>query len=175
MTQVTIGTTAVDKKETQVQGPTVCLTFSDYAEDAITFYVSLFRNSRIHNLVRSDGSGPIPKGKLMQASFELDGRQFVAFDGGPSFSFSEGISLVVTCRTQEEIDNLWTRLSEGGEEGRCGWLKDRFGVSWQVIPDDLGEMLGNPAGGNSARAAEAMLRMGKLDIATLRRAYQSGS
>lgn len=152
-----------------------CLSFSDRAEEAITFYVSVVPNSRVLSMQRSDGSGPIPAGKLLNATFELDGREYTTFDGGPSFSFTEGFSLMVTCDTQEEIDELWTRLSEGGEEGPCGWLKDRFGVSWQVIPAELGQMLGDSTSGNSQKAMEAMLGMRKLDLATLRRAYRSGS
>jgi predicted 3-demethylubiquinone-9 3-methyltransferase (glyoxalase superfamily) len=151
------------------------LTFSDRAEEAVNFYVSLFRNSKVLSLLRSDGKGPIPAGTLLHATFQLDGREFTAFDGGPSFSFTDGFSLVVTCETQQEIDEMWARLSEGGEEGPCGWLKDRFGVSWQVVPAALGQMLGDPTSGNSAKAMEAMLKMRKLDIATLRRAYGSGS
>jgi predicted 3-demethylubiquinone-9 3-methyltransferase (glyoxalase superfamily) len=158
-----------------VQGIRPCLTFKDRAEDAVNLYVSVFRNSKVLALVRSDGKGPIPEGRLLQAVFELDGREFAAFDGGPTFSFSEGISLVVTCDTQEEVDEIWSRLSEGGEEGPCGWLKDRFGVSWQVVPAALGEMLGDPASGNSAKVMEAMLKMQKMDIATLRHAYESGA
>lgn len=175
MTQAATGRTAVRKKDMQVQGPTPCLTFSDRAEEAVNFYVTLFRNSRVVSMVRSDGKGPIPQGKLMHATFQLDGREFTAFDGGPSFAFTDGISLMVTCETQEEIDEMWAKLSEGGEEGPCGWLKDRFGVSWQVVPAALGQMLGDPASGNSAKAMEAMLKMRKLDIATLRHAYASGS
>ncbi len=162
-------------KETHVQGITPCLTFNDRAEEAVDFYVSLFRNSRVLSIMRSDGNGPIPEGRLLHASFQLDGREYTAFDGGPSFSFTEGISLVVTCDTQEEIDELWSRLSEGGEAGPCGWLKDRFGVSWQVVPAALGEMMGDPASGNSAKVMEALLQMHKIDIATLRHAYGNGS
>lgn len=152
-----------------------CLTFSDRAEEAINFYVSLFRNSRVLSIVRSDGSGPIPEGKLLHSSFELDGQEYTAFDGGPSFSFTEGFSLVATCDTQDELDQVWKRLSEGGEEGPCGWLKDRFGVSWQVIPAALGEMMQDAASGSPARVMEALMKMGKIDIATLRQAYVSGS
>ena len=173
MTQAGATTTAISATGSAVAGPTVCLTFADRAEEAINFYVGLFRKSRILALVRSDGSGPIAKGRIMHGRFELDGREFVAFDGGPSFAFSEGFSLMVTCQTQEEIDYFWTRLTEGGEEGPCGWLKDRFGISWQVIPAELGRMLSDSASGNSAKAAEAMFKMRKLDIATLARAYHS--
>ena len=175
MTQVNTGTSAVTNKETQVQTVRPCLTFSDRAEEAVNFYVSLFRNSKVLGLLRSDGKGPLPEGKLLHASFQLDGQEYTAFDGGPSFSFTEAFSLVVTCETQEEIDEMWARLSDGGEEGPCGWLKDRFGVSWQVVPAALGQMMGDPASGNPARVMEALLKMRKLDIAKLRHAYRSGS
>ncbi len=152
---------------------TPSLTFKDRAEEAIKLYTSVIKNSKIGNIVRSDESSPIPKGSVLHASFELDGREFTAMDGGPSFSFSEGFSLVATCDTQEELDNVWKRLSsDGGEEGRCGWLKDRFGVSWQVVPRALGEMMGHPESGNSGKVREALLKMGKLDIATLKAAYK---
>ncbi len=175
MTQVARGGVSAVKAETQVSGPTVCLAFRERAEEAIGFYVSLFKNSRVLSMQRSEADGPIPKGALMSASFELDGRAFVAFDGGSSFSFTDGISLMVTCETQKEIDALWARLTEGGSEGRCGWLKDRFGVSWQIIPAELGKMLSDSKSGNSAKATQAMLQMNKLDVATLQRAYESGA
>ena len=151
-----------------------CLTFVDRAEEAVKFYVSVFPNSRITNITRveQDG-GPIPRGKLLNATFELDGRELLAFDGGPSFSFTEGISLMVNCKTQEEVDRYWSTLTEeGGEEGPCGWLKDRFGISWQVVPEQLGQMLSDPASGNTEAAMQAMLKMRKLDIAALQRAYR---
>jgi len=147
------------------------LSFKDHAEDAMKLYVSVIKNSRIVSTMRGDGAG-VPKGALLHGSFELDGREFTAMDGGPSFSFAEGISLVATCETQEELDNVWKRLSEGGEPGPCGWLKDRFGVSWQVIPRALGEMMSDPKSGNSGKVMEALLKMGKIDIATLRQAYR---
>ena len=151
---------------------TPSLAFKDHAEDAIKLYTFVIKNSKIGSIVRSDGTG-VPKGSVLHASVELDGREFTAMDGGPSFSFAEGISLVATVDTQEELDNVWKRLSsEGGEEGRCGWLKDRFGVSWQVIPRALGEMMTHPESGNSAKVMEALLKMGKIDIATLRQAYK---
>ena len=150
------------------------LTFKEHAEDAIKLYTSVIRNSRIANIMQSEGgSTPMPKGAVLHASFELDGREFTAMDGGPSFSFSEGFSMVATCDTQEELDNVWSRLSsDGGEEGRCGWLKDRFGVSWQVIPRALGEMMGHPESGNPGKVMEALLKMDKIDIATLKQAYK---
>jgi predicted 3-demethylubiquinone-9 3-methyltransferase (glyoxalase superfamily) len=175
MTQARTQAAAGSKEKTQVQGITPCLVFADRAEEAVNFYVSLFDNSRVSSVMRSDGKGPIPEGRLMHATFELDGREFTALDGGPSFSFSDGISLAVTCNTQEEIDRLWARLTDGGEEGPCGWLKDRYGVSWQIVPADLGEMLSDSEHGSSTKAMEAMLQMKKLVIATLRQAYRSGS
>lgn len=151
-----------------------CLTFKDRAEEAIKFYVSIFPNSRITELTRVEsGGGPIPEGKVIGGLFELDGREFRAFDGGDTFTFSEGISLDVTCKTQEEIDHYWSKLtSGGGEESQCGWLKDRFGVSWQIIPEQLGKMLTDPKSGNAEACMNAMLKMKKLDIAELERAYR---
>jgi len=153
-----------------VNSVTPSLAFKDHAEDAIKLYTSVIKNSRIGNIVRSDGIG-MPKGSVLHASFELDGREFTAMDGGPSFSFAEGISLVATCDTQSELDGVWKRLSEGGEEGPCGWLKDRFGVSWQVVPRVLGEMMTDSKSGNTGKVMEALLKMGKIDIATLKQAY----
>ena len=151
---------------------TPSLTFKDHAEDAIKLYTSVIKNSKINSVMRSDGGG-VPKGQVLHASFELDGREFTAMDGGPSFAFAEGFSMVATCDTQEELDKVWNRLSsDGGEEGRCGWLKDRFGVSWQVIPRALGEMMGDAKSGNPGKVMEALLKMNKLDIATLKAAYK---
>jgi predicted 3-demethylubiquinone-9 3-methyltransferase (glyoxalase superfamily) len=162
------------KEEQDMNAVTPSLTFKDHAEDAIKLYVSVIKNSKIGHIMRSEGdTSPIPSGSVLNASFELDGREFTAMDGGPSFSFSEGFSMVATCDTQEELDNIWTRLSsDGGEEGRCGWLKDRFGVSWQVIPRALGEMMEHPHAGNPGKVMEALLKMDKIDIATLKKAYQ---
>jgi predicted 3-demethylubiquinone-9 3-methyltransferase (glyoxalase superfamily) len=149
------------------------LTFKEHAEDAMKLYVSVIKNSRIVNVVRSEGGQvPIPKGSLLQGTFELDGREFTAMDGGPSFSFSDGVSLVATVDTQAELDEVWKRLSEGGAPGPCGWLKDRFGVSWQVIPRKLGEMMTDAKSGNPGKVMEALLKMGKIDIATLEKAYR---
>ncbi len=155
-----------------MQTVTPSLTFKDGAEDALKLYVSVIRNSKIVNITRSEG-GPIAKGRVLHATFELDGREFTAMDGGPSFSFTEGFSLVATCETQQELDEIWRRLTEnGGEEGPCGWLKDRFGVSWQVLPRALGEMMGDPRSGNPGKVMEALLKMGKIDIAALEQAYR---
>jgi predicted 3-demethylubiquinone-9 3-methyltransferase (glyoxalase superfamily) len=150
-----------------------CIVFVDRAEEAIKFYVSLFPNSRVLSMQVSQSDGLIPKGRVLSAEFELDGRAYTSFDGGPTFAFSEGFSLMVACKTQEEIDRYWTKLIEnGGEEGQCGWLKDRFGLSWQIIPEALGQMLGDAAGGDTQAALQAMLAMKKLDIAGLEKAYR---
>ena len=151
---------------------TPSLTFKDHGEDAVKLYVSVIKNSKIVDVMRWEGDAPMPRGTLLHASFELDGREFSAMDGGSSFSFTDGISLVATCETQDELDRIWKRLADGGEEGRCGWLKDRFGVSWQVLPAVLGEMMGHPEAGNSGKVMEALMKMDKIDIATLRSAYQ---
>ncbi len=168
---------ALDKKgAVDARVVRTCLVFREKAEEAVKFYVSLFKNSRIVEAVYSDGTMPIPKGQLVSAIFELDGREYRAFDGGPSFSFSEGISMDVVCDTQEQIDQLWSRLtSEGGEEGPCGWCKDRFGVSWQIVPAALGEMMGDSKHGKPTQVMEALLKMKKLDIAALKAAYKGGS
>jgi predicted 3-demethylubiquinone-9 3-methyltransferase (glyoxalase superfamily) len=149
-----------------------CIVYVDRAEEAINFYVSLFPNSKVISITRSEVDGAIAKGKVMGATFQLDGREYLAFDGGPTFNFSEGISLMVTCKTQEEIDRYWSKLTEnGGEEGPCGWLKDRFGLSWQIVPGALTQMLSDPKSGDSQAAFQAMLKMKKLDVAELERAY----
>jgi predicted 3-demethylubiquinone-9 3-methyltransferase (glyoxalase superfamily) len=157
-------------RRTRTGKVTTYLTFKDQAEEAMRLYTSLIPNSRIVEIQRSEG-GPVPKGKVLHGVFELDGQRFFALDGGPSFSFTEGMSLYIDCDTQEEVDELWEKLSAGGEKGPCGWLKDRFGVSWQVIPSRLGELITDSEHGNSKRAIEAMLKMSKIDIATLERAY----
>jgi predicted 3-demethylubiquinone-9 3-methyltransferase (glyoxalase superfamily) len=154
-----------------------CLAFKDSAEEAVNLYVSVFPNSKVVSMQRSEeNGGPIPKGKLLNATFELDGREYVAFDGGETFAFAEGLSMMVTCKTQQEIDRYWSMLTEnGGEEGPCGWLKDRFGVSWQIVPEMLGELLGDSRSGNSAAALQCMFTMKKLDIAALQAAYRGAA
>jgi predicted 3-demethylubiquinone-9 3-methyltransferase (glyoxalase superfamily) len=174
MTETSRTTTAV-ANPVKVQSVRPCLTFKEHAEEAVNFYVSVFPNSRVHSMLRSDGNGPLPKGSLWHASFELDGQGYTAFDGGPSFAFTEAFSFVATCESQAELDEIWTRLSDGGEEGPCGWLKDRFGVSWQVVPVALGQWMSDPKSGSPAKMMEALLKMRKLDIATLERAYRSGA
>jgi predicted 3-demethylubiquinone-9 3-methyltransferase (glyoxalase superfamily) len=148
------------------------LWFDGQAEEAAVFYVSLFPDSRIVNVTRSGAAGPGPEGAARSVTFELDGRPFIALNGGPHFKFSEAVSFSVSCSTQEEVDRYWNALSEGGQEGRCGWLKDRWGLSWQVTPTALGQMLSDPDPSRSRRTMEAMLQMKKLDIEELRRAYE---
>jgi predicted 3-demethylubiquinone-9 3-methyltransferase (glyoxalase superfamily) len=147
------------------------LWFDTQAEAAANFYVSIFRNSRVVNITRYGDAGPGPKGSAMTAVFELDGQQFIALNGGPQFKFTEAISFSVNCKTQEEVDAYWQKLSDGGEEGQCGWLKDRFGLSWQVNPTILGELLSDPDPAKSKRVMQAMLTMKKIDIAGLKKAY----
>lgn len=156
-----------------MQKITTFLTFDDQAEEAIDFYTSVFDNSRIVSTTRYGEAGPGPEGSLMSATFELDGQEFIALNGGPSFSFAQGMSLFVNCETQEEVDELWETLSEGGEKGPCGWLTDRYGVSWQIVPGVLGEMLNDSDAERSRRVMNAMLQMSKIEIAGLRRAYDS--
>jgi predicted 3-demethylubiquinone-9 3-methyltransferase (glyoxalase superfamily) len=146
------------------------LWFNDNAEEAVNFYVSIFKNSKIGSVSRYGDGGPKPKGMVMTMTFQLDGQELMALNGGPEFPFSEAISFFVNCETQQEVDELWERLSEGGEKGRCGWLKDRYGLSWQIVPSALGELLNHKDGAKAKRAMEAMLQMDKIDIETLRRA-----
>ena len=149
---------------------TPCLWFDTQAEDAATFYTGIFKDSEVLEVSRYGSSGPRPEGTVMVVRFRIEGHDFVALNGGPEFTFSEAISFQVSCNSQEEIDELWTKLTDGGEESQCGWLKDRFGLSWQIIPANLGEILGDPDPERSQRAMKAMLGMVKLDIAELRRA-----
>jgi predicted 3-demethylubiquinone-9 3-methyltransferase (glyoxalase superfamily) len=156
-----------------MQKITTFLTFDDRAEEAINHYTSIFENSRIISSTRYGEAGPGPKGALMSATFELDGQRFMALNGGPSFSFAQGISLFVDCETQEEVDRYWEKLSEGGEKGPCGWLTDKFGVSWQVVPRLLGQMLNDQDPVKAQRVMNAMLEMRKIEIEGLRRAYEA--
>jgi len=151
---------------------TTFLTYDNQAEEAAEHYVSVFPNSNIRHIARYGEAGPAPAGSVMTVVFELAGQAFIALNGGDYFSFSEGISLSVDCKTQEEIDTYWSKLSEGGEEGPCGWLKDRFGVSWQINPTVLGEMLSDPDPEKAKRVMEAMLKMKKIVIGDLERAYE---
>jgi len=156
-----------------MQRITPFLWFDGKAEEAMNFYVSIFKNSKIVSVSRYGEAGPGPKGTVMTAAFQLDGQEFVALNGGPQFIFSPAISFVVNCGTQEEVDELWEKLSEGGQKNRCGWLDDKYGLSWQVIPTVLGEMLQDKDAEKSARVMKAMLQMDKIDIETLRHAYRA--
>ena len=151
---------------------TTFLTYESQAEEAVKLYTSVFPDSKIvsENRYPTD-VGPVPKGTLMTAEFELFGRRYVALNGGPSFKFSEAISLCVNCDTQEEVDEYWERLSEGGQKGPCGWLTDRFGVSWQIVPKLLSRLLSDPDQAKAKRVMDAMLQMGKLEIKALQDAY----
>ncbi len=147
------------------------LWFDNQAEEAANFYISVFPHSRIVTISRYGEAGPGPKGSVMVVVFELDGKEFIALNGGPLFKFTEAVSFSVECRTQEDVDRYWARLSEGGEEGQCGWLKDKYGLSWQINPTVLGAMLADADPVRSKRVMEAILKMKKIDIAGLREAY----
>ena len=147
------------------------LWFDSQAEAAANFYVSIFNNSRVLGISRYGEAGPGPKGSVMTVDFELDGQRFTGLNGGPHFKFTEALSFVVHCKTQEEVDTFWGKLLEGGQESQCGWLKDKYGLSWQIVPTILPEMLRDPDPQKSKRVMEAMLKMKKIDIAGLTRAY----
>ena len=149
-----------------------CLWFDTNAEEAVNFYTSLFENSKVLSMSRYGDAGPGPKGSVMVAKFELDGQEFMALNGGPRFQFTPAISFLVNCKTQEEVDGLWEKLSAGGKAQPCGWLQDRFGLSWQVVPTILGELLADKDPKRSERVMKAMLQMSKIDIAALKRAYE---
>jgi predicted 3-demethylubiquinone-9 3-methyltransferase (glyoxalase superfamily) len=153
-----------------IQKITPCLWFDRDAEEAVSHYASIFAGSRIVTVSRYGDSGPLPKGTVLVIIFELEGQRFMALNGGPHFKFTEAISLTVSCDTQSEIDMLWEKLSAGGEKGRCGWLKDKFGLSWQIVPSMMAEMMLDAE--RSSRVMAEVLRMNKLDIATLQRAYE---
>jgi predicted 3-demethylubiquinone-9 3-methyltransferase (glyoxalase superfamily) len=147
------------------------LWFDDNAEEAAKFYTSIFKNSKIVSMSRYGDAGPGPQGKVMGVEFELEGQRFMGLNGGPQFKFTEAISLFVDCETQQEVDELWEKLSAGGKKSQCGWLKDKYGLSWQIIPTALGKMLSDPDRKRSARVMQAMMKMSKIDIEGLKRAY----
>jgi len=148
-----------------VQKITTFLWFDGNAEEAMKFYVSIFKNSKIQSTM------PGPDGKVITGTFQLEGQQFMALNGGPQYKFTEAISLFVNCETQAEVDELWNKLTQGGAESQCGWLKDKFGLSWQIIPSALGRLLGDKDRAKAGRAMQAMLQMKKIDIAKLQQAY----
>jgi predicted 3-demethylubiquinone-9 3-methyltransferase (glyoxalase superfamily) len=155
-----------------MQKITPFLWFDHQAEEAMNFYVSIFKNSKILSVSRYGEGGPGPAGQVMTGTFQLEGQEFMALNGGSDHKFSDAISFYVDCTTQEEVDELWEKLTDGGEEGPCGWLKDRFGVSWQIIPDILSELLVDPDPVKSQRVMQAMLQMKKIDIKALQDAYE---
>ena len=155
-----------------MQKITPFLWFDNQAEVAANFYVSIFKNSKIVKINRYGEAGPGPKGSVMTVVFQLDGQEFIALNGGPHFKFTEAISFSVDCKTQQEVDEYWSRLTEGGQEVQCGWLKDKYGLSWQINPTVLGEMLSDPDPQKSKRVMEAMLKMKKIEIGELNRAYE---
>ena len=157
-----------------MQKITPFLWFDGRAEEAMNFYTSIFKNSKVGGVSRYGDAGPGPKGSVMTASFQLEGQEFVALNGGPQFKFTPAISFVVSCETQEEVDHYWDKLVEGGKPSRCGWLDDKFGLSWQIVPAILSKLLGDKEQPEkSQRAMQAMLNMIKLDISGLKRAYES--
>ena len=159
-----------ERKGETMQKITPCLWFDTEGEEAARFYTSVFPNSRILEIARNGDAGPRPEGTVMTVNFELDGHEFVALNGGPEFTFSEAVSFQVNCETQDEVDTYWSTLSEGSEEGPCGWLKDRFGLSWQIVPRVLFELVSDPDREKSQRAMAAMLQTGQIDIEALQEA-----
>ncbi|HUJ75860.1 MAG TPA: VOC family protein [bacterium] len=157
-----------------MQKITPFLWFNDNAEEAARFYVSIFKDSQVLSISRYGDAGPGPKGSVMTANFQILGQEFCALNGGPLFTFTPAISFLVNCETQEEVDELWDKLSAGGEQQQCGWLKDKFGVSWQIVPTALFRLTGDPNPAKAQRVMRAMLQMKKLDIQGLQRAYEQG-
>lgn len=155
-----------------MQKITPFLWFDSNAEEAVNFYTSTFKNSKVGSVARYGDAGPGPKGSVMTATFQLHGQDFIALNGGPHFTFSPAISFVVNCETQQEVDELWEKLSAGGTTEQCGWLKDKFGVSWQIVPTILGELLQDKDAARAQRVMGAMMKMIKLDIQALRQAYE---
>jgi predicted 3-demethylubiquinone-9 3-methyltransferase (glyoxalase superfamily) len=159
-----------------MQKITPFLWFDDKAEQAATFYTSIFKNSKIVNIARYGDAGAEvsgrPKGTVMTVAFQLEGQEFVALNGGPQFKFTEAISFVVNCQTQQEVDEYWEKLSDGGQEVQCGWLKDKYGLSWQIVPTILSEMLSDPDPKKAEKVMKAMLQMKKIDIKGLKQAYE---
>ena len=154
-----------------MQKITPFLWFNNNAEEAMNFYLSIFKNSKVLGVSRYGDAGPGPKGTVMVASFELDGQKFTALNGGPLFKFTEAISFVIDCKSQEEVDHYWNKLTEGGEESMCGWLKDKYGLSWQVVPDKLIELMQDKDPKKAGNVMQAMLKMKKIDIGLLQAAY----
>lgn len=155
-----------------MQKITPFLWFDNNAEEAVNHYLSIFKNSKIGSILRCGDAGPGPKGSVLTIAFQLEGQEFIALNGGPVFRFNEAISFSVDCKNQSEVDELWEKLSAGGQKSQCGWLKDKFGLSWQIVPSALVEMLQDKDAAKSARVMAAMMQMSKIDIATLKQAYE---
>lgn len=155
-----------------MQKITPFLWFNDQAEEAMNFYISVFRNAKAGEIRHYAEGGPAPQGSVMSASFQIEGQELIAFNGGPHFSFTPAISLFVDCKTQEEVDELWSKLSEGGQPQQCGWVTDRFGLSWQIIPSALGEMLQDKNKAKSKATMQAMMKMHKIDVKRLQQAFE---
>ena len=162
------------RQRSHMQKITPFLWFNDKAEEAMNFYLSIFRNSKVLGVTRYGEAGPGPKGTVMTANFVLDGQEFVALNGGPQFTFTPAISFVVNCETQQEVDEFWEKLSEGGKIDQCGWLTDKYGLSWQVVPTGLPRLLTDKDPAKAGRVMKAMLQMKKIDIARLQEAAQAG-
>jgi len=158
-----------------MQKITPFLWFDNQAEEAVNFYVSLFKNSKVNSVKRYGDAGPGPKGSVMIVSFQLEGQDFIALNGGPTFKFTPALSLYVDCVTQEEVDQLWEKLSEGGRKDRCGWLQDKYGLSWQIVPRALQQLISDPDPKKSASVMQAMLQMDKIDIEALKRAHEKAA
>jgi len=154
-----------------MQKVTPCLWFDQQAEEAARFYVSIFKNSKIGAINHYGEGAPMPKGTVLTVRFQLDGQEYLALNGGPIFKFTEAVSFIVNCETQEEVDRMWDKLAEGGQVQQCGWLKDKFGLSWQIVPTALAKMISDPEPGRAARVMKALLRMKKLDLEKLEEAY----
>jgi predicted 3-demethylubiquinone-9 3-methyltransferase (glyoxalase superfamily) len=157
-----------------MQKITPFLWYDGKAEEAVNFYVSIFKNSKVVSMARYGDAGPGPKGSVMTAAFQLEGQDFVALNGGPQYKFTPAISFVVSCETQEEVDDLWEKLSAGGRKDRCAWLTDKFGMSWQIVPTILSKLLQDKDPEKARRVMQAMLQMDKIDIARLQEAYDGG-
>ena len=155
-----------------MQKITPFLWFNNNVEEAVLFYTAVFKDSKVSNMVRYPEGGPGPAGTVMTAKFELQGQEFIALNGGPLYTFNEAVSFVVNCESQEEVDEYWDKLTEGGEKGRCGWLKDKFGLSWQVVPTALPRLLSGSDAGRTKRVVDAMMRMNKIEIKPLEEAYE---
>jgi predicted 3-demethylubiquinone-9 3-methyltransferase (glyoxalase superfamily) len=160
------------KEENSMQKITPFLWFDGKAEEAANFYVSIFKNSKMGKVNRYGDHGPGPKGTVMIATFQIDGQEFIALNGGPQFKFSPAISFVANCETQQEVDELWEKLSEGGEKRQCGWLQDKYGISWQIVPTALLKLMGDPDREKTGRVMQAMMQMTKIEIGKLEDAFQ---